>query len=293
MENKATYKTDARQAPECSDHPGKIPQVVLTPELMHYGKYVCPVCDKFLAWLATPESVKKAKPTFALGGVTFDAKTQIGNYVKEVLAGARLDTFLAGEQYDVMRDLLNWHPEAEQKIGVGVAGIKVSANDEFGKKARGFWLVRVDGSVTDFSYRKCLQGEQSYRAKFVAACRFAVKDHIAEFRDEFFRVAVTPTCALTGAPITQNDCHVDHTPPYTFDRIAQAFVVLNSLNPDDPSLTMGAIDGLLVPLFSSPTLRDKFVTFHNNLATLRVISPFANTSIVPKSLHENGVAYVN
>lgn len=293
MENKATYATNARQVPECNEHPGKHLESVLTPDLVHYGKYVCSVCGKFVTWLATPEGIKKPRPSFVLGGVTFDAKTQISDYVKNVLASAKLDSYLVGDELSVLLDLLTWHPEAEQKIGPGIAGIMVRANGDFGKNARGFWLTRTDGSVTDFSYRKCLQGEQSYRTKFIAACRFAVKDHISEFRDEFFRVAPAPTCALTGTPLNPEGSHVDHTPPYTFDRIVQAFVTLNGLNMDDPTLTMGGQDGLLVPLFSSLTMRDRFVTFHNNLATLRVISSFANTSIVPKSLREMSETYVN
>lgn len=293
MEARTNYTTDARKLPECKDHPGKALKTIITPELMHYGKYVCSVCDKFVAWLETPEGVKKARPTFTLGGMTFDAKTHLNNYVKQVLASSTPDLPLRGEELAVVRDLLEWHPEAEQKIGCGISTIEVRLTPEFGRNTRGFWLVRSDGSQTDFSYRKCLDGQQSYRKKFLSACRFAVKDHIAEFKEEFFRVAPVPTCALTGVRISPDNSHVDHTPPYTFDRIVQAFVTLNALDPDDPSLVMGGIDGLLTPLFSSPTMRDRFVAFHNNFAALRVISPFANTSIVPKSLRENGEVYAN
>lgn len=293
METRTSYNANVRALPECKDHPGKPLKTIITPELFHYGKHVCSVCDRFVTWLATPEGVKKAKPTFVLGGVTFDAKTQISNYVKQLLAGAALNKPLMDEEHAVMLDLLTWHPEAEQKIGGGVRTIEVRPTPDFGKNTRGFWLVREDGSETDFSYRKCLEGGQSYRIKFLAACRFAIKDHVAEFKEEFFRVAPSPTCTLTGTPIAPENSHVDHTPPYTFDRIVQAFVTLNALDMDDPGLTMGGVDGLLVPLFASPTMRDRFVTFHNNYTTLRVISPFANTSIVPKSLRENGVVYVN
>lgn len=293
MEARPAYTTNARQTPECKDHPGKPLKTIITPELMHYGKHVCSICDKFVTWLATPEGVKKQKPTYTLGGVTFDAKTQLNNYVKQVLANATPGAALEGESLAVVRDLLTWHPEAEQKIGCGVAAIEVRLTPDFGKNTRGFWLVRDDGTDTDFSYRKCVDSEQSYRKKFLSACRFSVKDHITEFKEEFFRVAPKPTCGLSGVAISPDNSHVDHTPPYTFDRIVQAFVTLNALDMDDPALTMGGVDGLLVPLFASPTMRDRFVAFHNNYATLRVISPFANTSIVPKSLRESGVLYVN
>ncbi len=291
MEQRTIYKTEARQVPICANHPTASQAFVLTPDLMHYGKQVCTACNKFITWVGTPEGVSKPKPTFSLGGMTFDAKTRVSEYVKGVLSSTPFEQALTGVEFLVLRDLLNWHPDAEQKIGVGIERIEVRRNETHAKNARGFWLVRSDGSETDFSYLKCLQGERSHRIKFLAACRFAVKDHITLYRDEFFRVAPVPTCALTGVPITPENSHVDHTPPYTFERITQAFAMLNGLDMEDVSLTLGGMDGVLVPLFSSLTMRDNFVQFHNNHAALRVISAQANLSIVPKSVREMADGY--
>lgn len=165
-------------------------------------------------------------------------------------------------------------------------------NPEFGygSKARGFWIVRRDGSETDFSYKKCLEGERVYHNTFVRACRFAIKDYIEAFKSDFFRVAIKPTCGLTGIPLTPNDCHVDHTPPFTFDRIVQAFAVLHGLDMNDPCLTIRGVDGLVVPTFSSEMLREQFILFHNAFAQLRVISIEANLSLV-KTTTLPGVNY--
>lgn len=52
--------TDKNQA-QCPYHPGKIAKFVLTPELTHWGKYICSdsSCERFLAWVAKPENEKR------------------------------------------------------------------------------------------------------------------------------------------------------------------------------------------------------------------------------------------
>jgi 5-methylcytosine-specific restriction protein A len=43
----------------CADHPGVIANFVLTPELTHWGKYVCSKCGRFLAWVKKPDNEKR------------------------------------------------------------------------------------------------------------------------------------------------------------------------------------------------------------------------------------------
>jgi len=40
----------------CSRCPGAIPILVLTPEIRHYGKFVCPACTRFLTWARDPRT---------------------------------------------------------------------------------------------------------------------------------------------------------------------------------------------------------------------------------------------
>lgn len=51
--------------------------------------------------------------------------------------------------------LLARHNDAAQKIGCGVDHFKV---DKDGYGGRCFWVVRVDGSQEDFTYRRCITG---------------------------------------------------------------------------------------------------------------------------------------
>lgn len=214
-----------------------------------------------------------------LGGKTFDNKTHVADYIKMILKDYPLGP-LQDESLAVVSELFSFHPEADTKMGAGIARIEIRINHNYSNTARGFWIVRTDGSETDISYKKCLEGDRAYRNQFLHACRFAIKEHINAFKNEFFRVALKPTCALTGVSISPDNSHVDHIPPYTFSRIVDAFVVLNELNIDAPGLCLSGFDGLLIPTFADPLLRDRFVQFHNNLASLRVISAAANTGLV-------------
>lgn len=52
--------TEENQA-RCPYHPEKIAEFVLTPELTHWGKYICsdPSCGRFLAWVKKPDNEKR------------------------------------------------------------------------------------------------------------------------------------------------------------------------------------------------------------------------------------------
>lgn len=245
---------------------------------------VCPKCDQFLAHARKPVGIKRNAQAFSLGGRDFSTKTELADCVRSILADSPLNTPLNGESADIVSSLFEMHPEAETKIGSGIGHIEIRINNEFSKSSRGFWIVRTDGTETDISYKKCLEGEVAYRNQFIRACRATIKPHIEHFRREFFRVALMPTCCLTGEPLRPDACHVDHTPPYTFERIIDAFAALNGLDLNAPGLCVTGMDGWLLPSLADDILRDKFVQFHNTFAQLRVISVPANVSIVPKSV---------
>lgn len=43
----------------CAQHPWAIAKFVLTPELQHWGKYVCPECNRWLCWVTKPDNEKR------------------------------------------------------------------------------------------------------------------------------------------------------------------------------------------------------------------------------------------
>lgn len=55
----------------------------------------------------------------------------------------------------MLLELLNkGHPEPEKKIGSGVKAFQIRFHPTF--KSKCFFLVKNDGSVDDFSFRKCV-----------------------------------------------------------------------------------------------------------------------------------------
>lgn len=221
---------------------------------------------------------------YMIGARRFDSKKGAENEVSRLLGDTPKGTALRGAELQLMADLLVMHPQAAKKIGPGISTILVRGNPWGGKT---FYVLRTDGSETDFSFHMCFQGERADRLSFRAACRYAVLPYVREARSRFFEMAEQPTCPLTGAPLTIDTCHIDHAPPYTFDRIYRAFLVLNDIDENDSSLCRHA-DNEIDPLFADPVLRDRWVAFHHGLAQLRAISADANTRLVKNFVRRNG-----
>ncbi|XP_022772195.1 protein DCL homolog, chloroplastic [Durio zibethinus] len=57
----------------------------------------------------------------------------------------------------ILERLLPYHPESEKKIGCGVDYITVGYHPDF-VDSRCLFIVRKDGEMVDFSYRKCING---------------------------------------------------------------------------------------------------------------------------------------
>lgn len=213
-----------------------------------------------------------------IGGERFYTKKALTERVRGILNTGQVPRTLEPAEAVVLRELLVWHPHATAKVGSGVQRFEIRENAPH--RSRGFWLVRTDGSATDFSYLEILKSGSTYRRGLIDACRFAIRAELQRFADDFFAQAVKPTCPILGIPLTREDAHVDHAPPYTFQRIFDSFVLLNGLDANDESLTDHSTDGVMVPLFASQALRDRFVAYHQSVAQLRVISSEANLKVI-------------
>ena len=100
---------------------------------------------------------------------------------------------LSDEDAEFLHWLLDRHPRAAEKIGVGVAGFTVEA---IGMATRGFMLHRFDGSSTDFSYYKFITSPSE-----VGLARKAMRRAVAAQVIEFKQAAAARgslVCAATG-----------------------------------------------------------------------------------------------
>jgi hypothetical protein len=161
------------------------------------------------------------------------------------------------------------HPDAAAKIGPGIARIEIRKDPFF--KQNVFWIIRADGSETDFSFRRCINGaEPSHRAQVLATMRLAITDQVLDYKHR----ALTPDarCSLTGVPLDETNVHVDHDPP--FIEIARAFLAkvggVAAVELAPPR------DGILGRTFLDPLMAQRWSDFHRARATLFLTSAKAN-----------------
>lgn len=108
----------------------------------------------------------------------------------------------------MLRELLDLHPDAAEKIGAGVDFFyvgKTSDGDKFNVRpdATGIWIQRVDGSQVDFSYRTAVNNHTD-ESDAKEGLRVAVEDRRLAYRAT--RMAAVPCVSdVSGRPFASRD----------------------------------------------------------------------------------------
>jgi len=217
------------------------------------------------------------KRKYLFGGLVFTRKQDVVHHVRQILARYEPGQRLAGEDLAFVVDLLAGHPNADQKIGPGVASIAVQRNDTW-KPTLMFVVERVDGTRSDFSFMKCIY-RTAPMTDFLAACRTAVLADVMAFKQRCFDRQADASgrvrCELTGQWHDWDQVHVDHAPPHTFRAIVRAFCAQEGLDPTSVEIT-GFGDGEMLKQFADDRIAQRFRAHHGRLARLRIIGWQAN-----------------
>ena len=171
------------------------------------------------------------------------------------------------ERYDPVLDAVG-----EPTKGAGqIAHFERRLNTGTGWSSSGFWVVRQDGSATDFSYIDAVKGKPKGRSQdFYNACRQAValdliqakKQALVQYGDDQGRVE----CELTGKMVTIDDAH-----------LVSGFRAARSWSRDIPDgVVSNPADGQTTATFLDSAVADAFRAFHNDQAMLRILSREAN-----------------
>ena len=156
---------------------------------------------------------------FWIGNRRYPTKTAAGDAVRAVLHAHPRGTELAGEEYDLVRDLLDLHPEAQDKIGVGVAGIRIGTPQNGPHPC--FEIVRTNGSTIDFSYLTCLKAPD-LREQVHNVMRFEIDDQTTAYLEP--RIAAdTLVSDESGIPLQSTATHVSYFRGPSFAQLADAF----------------------------------------------------------------------
>jgi hypothetical protein len=203
----------------------------------------------------------------------FKTKKAAIEHFRKYLNGTQEGQPLDAAAFDDVMWLIKRHPSASEKIGCGIASIYVRRNPTFPSQ-RSFWIQRADGSETDFSYLRCIDGkDKSAQHWFVQACRWAVVKQILAFKQRAF-AAGCATCSVTGQLVGWSSCHVDHESPQ-FAALVASFVTEFDIDVESVAVS-GCSDNECAPRFASPAMHNMWSEYHRKHATLRIVTAEIN-----------------
>ena len=179
------------------------------------------------------------------------------------------------EAYRFLIAFLRRHPDAEAKIGCGIAWFFVRTNNCDGFLSRGWWLHRTDGTEVHFKENDCITLPKG-RTSVMKTCRDAVVLQIRAFRDqERRRLGLFMACPITGEKVFTGLAHVDHAPP-VFEQLVETWMNEEGLAFEEVKFDVSGPGGG----FADKDLEKRWKAFHYRHAELRLISEKANLSFL-------------
>lgn len=210
-----------------------------------------------------------------LAGQEFKSKQMLKQTVASILRATPLNTELHDPELQLLLALLQHHTHAAQKIGGGVRSIWVRATYA---DSCGFFIQRLDGTETDFSYVwciKCLGHPAPSDDPLEAAFRTAVIDQKNAARDLAFATGEPIECPVTGELILRRESHVHHEPEFT--TLVTAFLTERGLPREEVKIESG--DGVMIAHLTDLELERAWRKYHQTHAHLVVVGRAGHVKI--------------
>jgi hypothetical protein len=143
--------------------------------------------------------------SLVIGSYSFKSKKDAEEFTR-----AQLRDFHEQDKY--WKDLVDRHPERDEKIGPGIKRMFVTQNP-LNRSALQLNIERVDGTVVDISWRYCISAKgQSTHSRLLSAMRRSIVDQIHGFRATNFYPG--KPCPVCNKKINNYlEIHVDHEDP--------------------------------------------------------------------------------
>jgi hypothetical protein len=230
-----------------------------------------------------PETINKSRH-YVIGENTFRTKEEVERYIQRILYAYQLGETVNSEDARFLLALLLNHPKAQEKIGCGIQAFQIRQNQRFTTK-RGFYLIHWDGTEDDFSFMKCIYPSPPL-AIFKAICRKLIGRRMYWIKVEHFikheNSEGKVQCPITRQWISRDQAHVDHAPPYTFERIMTEFLQTYGIQVDQVALKEAEGENEVGQTFADPLLAENWRAFHDARASFRIVSQWANLSVLKK-----------
>ena len=207
-----------------------------------------------------------------LPSISFKSKSEATSYFKDMLNRYRDGEILTPEDDAILFELLQRHPEADDKIGVGVKIFYRERSPIHPTSC--FHLERHDGITTDFSYISCIRGFTSSLAQqFYEACRYSVSDKLTRQKAKLFKEAGgTMKCSKTGLHIAIKEANYCHTEP-KFRDIVIGFILENKVIVHTSMIASGS-DMQYVVKFADSKIENLFRDYHENKANMAIFKKY-------------------
>ncbi|TAU13816.1 DUF3223 domain-containing protein [Rhizobium leguminosarum] len=175
------------------------------------------------------------------------------------------------ERYDTVES------DGPPKMGVGISRFERRLNRGAGFTSPGFWILRTDGSITDFSYVSAVRGvPKTLSEEFYDACRNAIGPELLATKQRYFKefsdVEGRLPCDLTDMPLIYSEAELSHAVP-SFGKIVADFKASQGW---DASIPLGVLtqsaDAQISTSFIDPAISAAFRTFHHARAVLRIVA---------------------
>lgn len=214
---------------------------------------------------------------YSVNGIQFKTKKAVQEYAKNILYRGDIGQPIRGDDLDFMLDFFKtFHHQWEMKEGAGIQHLYRILEPKY-KKHRAFFILRIDGSTTDISYRISNIQQQNWKRDFNEALRQTINPQIYQFKDKVFAAKEEVQCPFTGEIVQSDNCHVDHYNP-TFDELVEMFVKQKGIT-DFSEVVSAPADNQMVPTITDSELELEFYIFHKKNANLRITSILGNLSI--------------
>ncbi|MGW2184144.1 DCL family protein [Streptomyces sp. NPDC001732] len=209
-------------------------------------------------------------PKVWIGPRSYATKKARQEAVQAILGRYGLGKVVDQEDDDLLlRDLLDMHPDAADKVGPGVKHFRVIATPRGHHK--GPEVVLVDGSKVAFSYQKCLDAP-THPQRVKTAMRTEIQPQVNTYY-ESRKASHTLVSDESGQELAPADVHVSYFQGPRFHDIALDFVRAAG-GFDAIDLTAETARGLA--LFTDRALAERWHAHHQEHAVLGLLSAKEN-----------------
>lgn len=211
-------------------------------------------------------------------------KSALLKKAKAILNDNQLGTIFdhSSEDYTFLLRIFQGHPEYQIKSGAGIVNVFIGKGVEF--NTRCFFITRIDGSTSDISYIRSINGATTKISDIKCACRSAIEAIVADVRKKvIFGVDI---CPISGDALTPDNTHIDHY-NLTFEELFTLWIKLQNIDFLHSCLNDSTQDNAQKIYFTSNTIRKSFIEFHNCHTHLRAVTKTSNLSALRKKMNSS------